>query len=69
MKKALFNDAQVAEAVQEFEIYMAPRLVPAGGKNGDVKVYGENPNTRKPPKINVHDEDEDINGLLQELSN
>jgi hypothetical protein len=69
MKKALFSEAEVAEAVQEFEVYMAPRLVVAGGRNGDVKVYGENPNARKPPVINVYDENEDINGLLQELGN
>ena len=69
MKKALFSEAEVAEAVQEFEVYMAPRTVVAGGRNGDIKVYGENPNTRKPPKINPYDEDEEINGLLQELGN
>lgn len=68
-KIAQFTADEVAEAVAEFSTYMAPRSVVAGGKNGDVTVYGENPNTRKPPKINIADEDEDINGLLQELSN
>jgi|LakMenE18May11ns_1017448.scaffolds.fasta_scaffold9413157_2 hypothetical protein len=69
MKKAQFSDAEVAAAVEEFEIYMCPRNVQAGGKNGDVKVYGENPNARK-VKVNPYDDDEeDNNGLLQELSN
>lgn len=69
MKKALFSEAEIAEAVQEFEVYMAPRTVVAGGKNGDVKVYGENPNARKPPPINTYAEEEEISGLLQELGN
>jgi hypothetical protein len=62
MKKALFNDAEVAAAVEEFEVYMCPRFVPAGGRNGDIKVYGENPNTRKSKPI-IYD-DEDQSGLL-----
>jgi len=62
MKKALFNDAEVAAAVEEFEVYMCPRFVPAGGRNGDIKVYGENPNTRKVKPIIYDDEDE--SGLL-----
>lgn len=69
MKKALFNDAEVAAAVEEFSTYMAPRTMQAGGKNGDVTVYGENPNKRKPPPINLSKEEEEISGLLQELSN
>ncbi len=69
MKKALFSEAEIAEAVQEFEVYMAPRTVVAGGKNGDVTLYGENPNTRKPPVINTYTEEEEISGLLQELGN
>ena len=68
-KVAQFTAEDVAEAVAEFQTYMSPREVAAGGKNGDVTVYGENPNVRKPPKINVDDENEEINGLLQELSN
>jgi hypothetical protein len=68
MKKALFTDAEAVAAADEFSTYMAPRTVVAGGKNGDVTLYGENPNVRKPPKINIEDEEEDINGLLQELS-
>jgi hypothetical protein len=69
VKKALFNDAEVAAAVEEFSTYMAPRTMQAGGKNGDVTVYGENPNKRKPPAINLSKEEEEISGLLQELSN
>ena len=69
MKKAQFSDAEAVAAADEFSTYMAARTVVAGGKNGDVTLYGENPNVRKPPVINVNDEDEDINGLLQELSN
>lgn len=69
MKKALFNDAEVAAAVEEFSTYMAPRTMQAGGKNGDVTVYGENANARKPPVINQYAEEEEISGLLQELSN
>ena len=69
MKKALFNDAEVAAAVEEFSTYMAPRTMQAGGKNGDVTVYGENPNKRKPPPVNLSKEEEEISGLLQELSN
>jgi hypothetical protein len=68
MKKAQFSDAEAVAAANEFSTYMAPRTVMAGGKNGDVTLYGENPNVRKPPKINIEDEEEDINGLLQELS-
>jgi hypothetical protein len=68
-KIAQFTAEAVAEAVEEFSTYMAPRSVVAGGKNGDVTVYGENPNARKPPIINIANEDEEINGLLQELSN
>jgi hypothetical protein len=68
MKKALFTDAEAVAAADEFSTYMAARTVVAGGKNGDVTLYGENPNVRKPPKINIEDEEEDINGLLQELS-
>ena len=49
--------------------YMAPRTMQAGGKNGDVTVYGENANARKPPVINQYAEDEEISGLLQELGN
>jgi len=52
----------VAAAVEEFEVYMCPRFVPAGGRNGDIKVYGENPNTRKSKPI-IYD-DEDQSGLL-----
>jgi hypothetical protein len=62
MKKALFSDTEVQAAVLEFETYMAPRIVPASGNNGDVKVYGENSNTRKPKPI-IYD-DEDVSGLL-----
>lgn len=62
MKKAQFTESDIAAAVAEFEIYMAPRIVPASGNNGDVKVYGENSNTRKPKPI-IYD-DEDISGLL-----
>ena len=69
MKKALFNDAEVTAAVEEFSTYMAPRTMQAGGKNGDVTVYGENANARKPPVINQYAEDEEISGLLQELGN
>jgi hypothetical protein len=69
MKKALFNDAEVAAAVEEFEVYMAPRFVPAGGRNGDIKVYGENPNTRKVKPIIYDDEEEFDGGILQEPSN
>lgn len=68
-KVARFTAEDVAQAVAEFSTYMAPREVAAGGKNGDVTVYGENPNTRKPPKINIAIENEEIHGLLQELSN
>jgi|688.fasta_scaffold69964_4 hypothetical protein len=68
MKKALFTDAEAIAAADEFTQYMAPRTVVAGGKNGDVTLYGENPNTRKPPAVNIHDEEEEINGLLQELN-
>jgi len=69
VKRALFNDAEVAAAVEEFSTYMAPRTMQAGGKNGDVTVYGENANARKPPVINLSKEEEEISGLLQELSN
>jgi len=68
-KVAQFTAEDVAKAVAEFSTYVAPREVVAGGKNGDVTVYGENPNTRKPPRINVDDENEEIHGLLQELGN
>ncbi len=69
MKRALFNDAKVAEALAEFQSYMHARTVVIGGRNGDVTVYGENPNKRKPPPINLSKEDEEISGLLQELGN
>jgi len=69
MKKAQFNSDDLAEAIAEFSTYMAPCVVSAGGKNGDVTVYGENSNPRKPPKINIADENEEIDGLLQELGN
>ena len=62
MKKAQFNSAEVAAAVEEFETYMCPRFVPAGGRNGDIKVYGENPNAHKSKPIIYDDEDE--SGLL-----
>ena len=62
MKKAQFNEADIAAAVAEFEIYMAPRIVPASGNNGDVTVYGENSNARKSKPI-IYD-DEDVSGLL-----
>ena len=62
MKKAQFTEADIAAAVAEFEIYMAPRIVPASGNNGDIKVYGENPNARKFKPI-IFD-DEDVSGLL-----
>ena len=68
-KVAQFTADDVAQAVAEFSTYMAPCVVSAGGKNGDVIVYGENRNIRKPPKINIAIEDEEIHGLLQELSN
>jgi hypothetical protein len=68
-KKALFTSAEVAAAVAEFETYMAPRAYAAGGKNGDVIVYGENPNTRKVKPIIYDDEEEYNGGILQELSN
>jgi len=67
-KVAQFTADEVAEVVAEFSTYMAPREVYAGGKHGNVTVYGENPNARKPPKINIAIEDEEIDGLLQELS-
>jgi hypothetical protein len=69
MKKAQFNSAEVAAAVEEFEVYMAPRFVPAGGRNGDVKVYGENPNARKVKPIIYDDEGEFDSGILQEPGN
>jgi hypothetical protein len=69
MKKALFSDAEAVAAADEFSTYMAARTVVAGGKNGDVTLYGENPNTRKPPVINTYTEEEEISGLLQELGN
>lgn len=62
MKKAQFTEADIAAAVAEFEIYMAPRIVPAGGNNGDIKVYGENSNARKFKPIIFDDEDQ--SGLL-----
>lgn len=62
MKKAQFNEVDIAAAVAEFETYMAPRIVPASGNNGDVKVYGENSNARKSKPI-IYD-DEDVSGLL-----
>lgn len=69
MKKALFSDAEAVAAADEFSTYMAARTVVAGGKNGDVTLYGENPNVRKPPVINTYTEEEEISGLLQELGN
>lgn len=69
MKKAQFDDAEVAEALAEFQSCMHARTVVIGGRNGDVTVYGENPNKRKPPPVNLSKEDEEISGLLQELSN
>jgi hypothetical protein len=69
VKKAQFTDAEVAAAADEFRTYMAPRVLLAGGKNGEITVYGENPNTYRPPVINIHAEEEEINGLLQELGN
>ena len=66
MSKAKFSAADVAAAVEEFETYIAPRFVPAGGRNGDIKVYGENPNERKAKPI-IYDED-DERGILQKLS-
>jgi len=69
MKKAQFNSDDLAEAIAEFSTYMSPREVAAGGRNGNVTVYGENSNPRKPPKINIADENEEIDGLLQELGN
>jgi len=70
MKKALFSDAEAAAAANEFTQYMSPRTVDAGGKNGPVTLYGENSNKRN-VKVNPFDdeEEEDLNGLLQELSN
>ena len=69
MKKAQFTNAELNEAIAEFQSCMHARTIPIGGRNGDVVMYGENPNKRKPPQINPFDENEDINGLLQELSN
>lgn len=68
MKKAQFSNDEVATAAAEFQTYMAPRVVEAGGKNGPVTVYGENSNTRK-PKLMIFDDEEDDSGLLQEFSN
>ena len=62
MKKAQFSNAEVAAAVEEFEVYMCPRFVQAGGRNGDIKVYGENPNARKFNPI-IYEEEEQ-SGLL-----
>ena len=62
MKKAQFTEADIAAAVAEFEIYMAPRIVAAGGNNGDIKVYGENSNARKFKPIIFDDEDQ--SGIL-----
>ena len=69
MIKAQFSNTDVAQAVAEFSTYMSPREVAAGGRNGNVTVYGENSNPHKPPKINIADENEEIDGLLQELGN
>ncbi len=68
-KIAQFSDADVQAAVSEFQTYMTARPVEVGGKNGPVTVYGENTNKRKPPIINLAEEEEEISGLLQELSN
>ena len=65
MKNAQFTNDEVALAAAEFSTYMAPRVVEGGGKNGPVTVYGENANTRKPTLAIIDDEDE--NGILQEL--
>ena len=62
MTKARFSNAEVAAAVEEFEVYMCPRFVQASGRNGDIKVYGENPNAHKSKPI-IYD-DEDQSGLL-----
>lgn len=67
MKKALFTDAEAMAAADEFTQYMAPRTVVAGGKNGDVTLYGENPNTRKPPAVNIHDEKRKSMGYYKNL--
>ena len=65
MSKAQFSSAEVAAAVEEFETYMAPKLIEINGRNGNVKVYGENPNARKPKIDPFPDtEEEDLSGLL-----
>lgn len=65
MKKAQFTDADAVSAANEFQTYMSPRIVAAGGMNGPVTVYGENPNKRKPTLAPL---DENDDGILQELS-
>jgi hypothetical protein len=65
MSKARFSAAEVAAAVEEFETYMAPKIVEIAGRNGDVKVYGENSNERKAKPILIDSEEpEDLSGLL-----
>lgn len=56
MAKAQFNDTDIAAAVNAFAATIAPREVPAVGKNSSVTVYGENPNPYKPPKVELKDE-------------
>jgi len=66
MKKAVFTEAELQSAVDEFTQCMSPRTVEAGGKNGAITVYGENTNTYKPAIAKLYNEDE--NGILQEFS-
>ena len=66
MSKAKFSATDIEAAVAEFTTYMAPKIIAAGGKNGNVTVYGENPNERKAKPIIYDDEEDD--GLLQKLS-
>ena len=65
MSKPRFTDADIAEAIGAFVAATPPRIAPVVGRNGDVKVYGENKNPYKPVISKGEDDgaDEKISGI------